>query len=98
VGATERASRSWMMIGTWRNHPGDALQASKALVAENNFRRAMEKSMRDRLRVIDLECRNYYVNEAPSFAFCAMTGWSENERVGQKQNFSVLAGIRPRKS
>ncbi|MDA7416155.1 PAS domain S-box protein [Xenophilus arseniciresistens] len=73
---------SWMLIGTWR-HTRRRLQAQQALVAETNFRRAMENSMLTGMRVLDLDGRITYVNAA----FCAMTGWSEEELVGQKPPF-----------
>ncbi|MFT4266755.1 MAG: PAS domain S-box protein [Xenophilus sp.] len=73
---------SWMLIGTWR-HTRRRLQAQQALVAETNFRRAMENSMLTGMRVLDLEGRITYVNAA----FCAMTGWSEAELVGQAPPF-----------
>jgi PAS domain S-box-containing protein len=52
-------------------------------VAETNFRRAMENSMLTGMRVLDLQGRITYVNAA----FCAMTGWSEAELVGQSPPF-----------
>ncbi len=73
---------SWMLIGTWR-HTRRRLQAQQALIAETNFRRAMENSMLTGMRVLDLEGRITYVNAA----FCAMTGWSESELVGQAPPF-----------
>jgi len=73
---------SWMLIGTWR-HTRRRLQAQQALVAETNFRRAMENSMLTGMRVLDLEGRITYVNAA----FCAMTGWTEAELVGQTPPF-----------
>ncbi|MEP6723692.1 MAG: PAS domain S-box protein [Variovorax sp.] len=73
---------SWMLIGTWR-HTRRRLQAQQALMAETNFRRAMENSMLTGMRVLDLEGRITYVNAA----FCAMTGWSESELVGQTPPF-----------
>jgi PAS domain S-box-containing protein len=69
---------SWMLIGTWR-HTRRRLQTQQALVAETNFRRAMENSMLTGMRVLDLEGRITYVNAA----FCVMTGWDEDELVGQ---------------
>jgi len=72
----------WMLLGTWR-HTRKRLQAQQALVAETNFRRAMENSMLTGMRVLDLDGRITYVNAA----FCAMTGWSESELVGQKPPF-----------
>jgi PAS domain S-box-containing protein len=71
-----------MLIGTWR-HTRRRLQAQQALVAETNFRRAMENSMLTGMRVLDLEGRITYVNAA----FCAMTGWDESELVGQTPPF-----------
>jgi PAS domain S-box-containing protein len=73
---------SWMLIGTWR-HTRRRLQAQQRLVAETNFRRAMENSMLTGMRVLDLQGRITYVNAA----FCAMTGWSEEELVGQSPPF-----------
>ncbi|QNK73421.1 PAS domain S-box protein [Variovorax sp. PAMC28562] len=73
---------SWMLIGTWR-HTRRRLQAQQALIAETNFRRAMENSMLTGMRVLDLEGRITYVNAA----FCDMTGWSETELVGQAPPF-----------
>ncbi len=73
---------SWMLIGTWR-HTRRRLQAQQALIAETNFRRAMENSMLTGMRVLDLEGRITYVNAA----FCAMTGWSDTELVGQVPPF-----------
>ncbi|KGF78157.1 histidine kinase, partial [Massilia sp. JS1662] len=73
---------SWMLIGTWR-HTRRRLQAQQDLVAETNFRRAMENSMLTGMRVLDLEGRITYVNAA----FCAMTGWDESELVGQTPPF-----------
>lgn len=73
---------SWMLIGTWR-HTRRRLQAQQALMAETNFRRAMENSMLTGMRVLDLEGRITYVNAA----FCAMTGWPEAELVGQTPPF-----------
>jgi PAS domain S-box-containing protein len=73
---------SWMLIGTWR-HTRRRLQAQQRLVAETNFRRAMENSMLTGMRVLDLQGRITYVNAA----FCAMTGWSEAELVGQSPPF-----------
>ncbi len=73
---------AWMLWGTWR-HTRRRLAAQQALVAETNFRRAMENSMLTGMRVLDLEGRITYVNTA----FCAMTGWSESELVGQSPPF-----------
>jgi len=68
---------AWMLIANWR-HTRRRLQAQKALVAETNFRRAMENSMLTGMRALDLNGRITYVNPA----FCEMTGWSEAELIG----------------
>jgi len=68
---------AWMLLGTWR-HTRKRLQAQEALIAETNFRRAMENSMLTGMRAMDLNGRITYVNAA----FCQMTGWSEEELVG----------------
>jgi hypothetical protein len=68
---------AWMLIGNWR-HTRRRIQAQKALVAETNFRRAMENSMLTGMRALDLRGRITYVNPA----FCQMTGWSESDLVG----------------
>ncbi|MBS0430089.1 MAG: PAS domain S-box protein [Proteobacteria bacterium] len=73
---------SWTLIGMW-GHTRRRLAAQQALVAETNFRRAMENSMLTGMRVLDLSGRITYVNAA----FCAMTGWSEQELVGQTPPF-----------
>ena len=73
---------AWMLIGNWR-HTRRRLQAQKALVAETNFRRAMENSMLTGMRALDLNGRITYVNPA----FCQMTGWSEAELVGATAPF-----------
>ncbi len=73
---------AWMLVGTWR-HTRRRLQTQQALVAETNFRRAMENSMLTGMRVLDLEGCITYVNAA----FCAMTGWAESELVGKKPPF-----------
>ena len=67
----------WMLLGTWR-HTRRRIQAQQALVAETNFRRAMENSMLTGMRALDMEGRITYVNPA----FCKMTGWTEQELVG----------------
>ena len=68
---------AWMLIGTWR-HTRRRVQAQQALVAETNFRRAMENSVLTGMRAMDLKGRITYVNTA----FCQMTGWTESELVG----------------
>lgn len=74
---------AWMLIATWR-HTRRRLQAQQALVAETNFRRAMENSILTGMRALDLEGRITYVNAA----FCQMTGWTEAELVGQTPPYS----------
>jgi PAS domain S-box-containing protein len=73
---------AWMLIGNWR-HTRRRLQAQRALVAETNFRRAMENSMLTGMRALDLHGRITYVN----LAFCQMTGWNEAELVGRVPPF-----------
>ena len=68
---------AWMLIGNWR-HMRRRQAAQRALVAETNFRRAMENSVLTGMRALDLQGRITYVN----LAFCQMTGWSEAELVG----------------
>ncbi len=67
----------WTLMGTLR-HMRRRAQIQKTLVQETNFRRAMENSMLTGMRTIDLEGRITYVNPA----FCAMTGFSEDELIG----------------
>lgn len=73
---------AWMLIGTWR-HTRRRVQAQNALVAETNFRRAMENSMVTGMRALDMNGRITYVNAA----FCQMTGWAETELVGRTAPF-----------
>ncbi|AEG92957.1 candidate histidine kinase, classic [Ramlibacter tataouinensis TTB310] len=79
---TLSAMTAWMLIGNWR-HTRRRLQAQRALVAETNFRRAMENSMLTGMRALDMQGRITYVNAA----FCQMTGWSEAELVGRTPPF-----------
>jgi len=72
----------WMLLGTWR-HMRRRLQMQSALVSEANFRRAMENSMLTGMRAMDMEGRITYVNPA----FCAMTGFAENELIGRQPPF-----------
>ncbi len=76
------ALTAWMLIGTWR-HTRRRLQAQNALIAETNFRRAMENSMLTGMRALDMKGKITYVNAA----FCQMTGWSESELVGCQAPF-----------
>jgi PAS domain S-box-containing protein len=73
---------AWMLIASWR-HTRRRVQAQQALVAETNFRRAMENSMLTGMRALDIQGRITYVNPA----FCMMTGWSEGELVGRTAPF-----------
>jgi PAS domain S-box-containing protein len=68
----------WMLLGTWR-HVRRRSQMQGALIQETNFRRAMENSMPTGMRAMDMEGRITYVNAA----FCAMTGYRDNELVGR---------------
>jgi len=74
---------AWMLIGNWR-HTRRRMQTQQALVAETNFRRAMENSMLTGMRALDMHGRISYVNAA----FCQMTGWNENELVGTTAPFA----------
>ena len=76
------AMTAWMLIANWR-HTRRRNQAQQALVAETNFRRAMENSMLTGMRALDMQGRITYVNAA----FCQMTGWSEQELVGRTPPF-----------
>ena len=76
------AMTAWMLIGTWR-HTRRRVQAQQALIAETNFRRAMENSVLTGMRAMDLKGRVTYVNAA----FCQMTGWKEDELVGNVPPF-----------
>ncbi|MFN7857663.1 MAG: PAS domain S-box protein [Acidovorax sp.] len=79
---TLSAMTAWMLIATW-GHTRRRMQAQQALVAETNFRRAMENSILTGMRALDMEGRITYVNAA----FCQMTGWSETELVGLRPPF-----------
>ncbi len=72
----------WMLLGSWR-HTRRRVQAQQALMAETNFRRAMENSMLTGMRALDMQGRITYVNPA----FCSMTGWTEGELVGRTAPF-----------
>jgi PAS domain S-box-containing protein len=76
------AMTAWMLIGTWR-HTQRRVQAQQALIAETNFRRAMENSVLTGMRAMDMKGRITYVNAA----FCQMTGWREDELVGRLPPF-----------
>src|SRR6185369_1084835 len=81
VGALS-AMTAWMLIGNWR-HTRRRVKVQQALMAETNFRRAMENSMLTGMRALDMSGRITYVNAA----FCQMTGWSEAELVGRTPPF-----------
>lgn len=70
------------LLITWR-HMRRRLQMQAELVSEANFRRAMENSMLTGMRAMDKEGRITYVNHA----FCEMTGYSEEELIGQTPPF-----------
>ena len=72
----------WMLLGTWR-HMRRRLHMQNALLAETNFRRAMENSMLTGMRAMDMDSRIAYVNPA----FCAMTGFGEAELLGCRPPF-----------
>ena len=72
----------WMLLGSWR-HMRRRGQMQSALMSETNFRRAMENSMLTGMRAMDIEGRITYVNPA----FCAMTGFNEDELIGQQPPF-----------
>jgi len=80
---TLSAMTAWLLLATWR-HTRRRQRAQEALVAETNFRRAMENSVLTGMRALDLQGRITYVNAA----FCRMTGWSESELVGQMPPYS----------
>jgi PAS domain S-box-containing protein len=67
----------WMLIANWR-HTRRRLRTQDALIAETNFRRAMENSMPTGMRALDMAGRITYVNAA----FCQMTQWREADLVG----------------
>jgi PAS domain S-box-containing protein len=81
VGALS-AMTAWMLIANWR-HTRRRVKVQQALMAETNFRRAMENSMLTGMRALDMNGRITYVNAA----FCQMTGWSEAELVGRTPPF-----------
>lgn len=72
----------WMLVANWR-HTRRRLRTQQALVAETNFRRAMENSMLTGMRAMDLQGRITFVNAA----FCQMTGWSDTDLIGKQAPF-----------
>ncbi|MDO5691279.1 MAG: PAS domain S-box protein [Pseudomonadota bacterium] len=77
------AMTTWMLVANWRQSQRRLL-TQQALMAETTFRRAMENSMLTGMRALDLYGRIIYVNPA----FCQMTGWSEEDLLGQSEPFS----------
>ncbi len=69
----------WMLVANWR-HTRRRLRTQDALIAETNFRRAMENSMPTGMRALDMSGRITYVNAA----FCQMTQWDEADLVGSQ--------------
>ncbi|WP_092957683.1 PAS domain-containing sensor histidine kinase [Paracidovorax konjaci] len=80
---TLSAMTAWMLIANWR-HTRKRMRTQEALVAETNFRRAMENSMVTGMRALDMNGRMTYVNAA----FCQMTGWSAEELIGQSPPYT----------
>jgi PAS domain S-box-containing protein len=76
------AVTAWLLLANWR-HTRRRMQAQAALVQETAFRRAMENSMLTGMRALDMHGRITYVNKA----FCSMTGWDEEDLVGQTAPF-----------
>ncbi len=77
------ALTGWALLANWR-HLRSRQRAQQVLLAESNFRRAMENSLVTGMRALDLQGRITHVNAA----FCSMTGWSEDELIGQTPPFS----------
>ncbi|MDR1969420.1 MAG: PAS domain-containing sensor histidine kinase [Burkholderiaceae bacterium] len=74
---------TWMLLVNWQQSRRRQ-QARQALQAETSFRRAMENSMLTGMRALDMQGRITYVNPA----FCQMTGWSEDDLLGQPPPYS----------
>lgn len=70
------------LLALWR-YTKHRSQTEAALIAEAEFRRAMENSMSTGMRVLDLEGRIAYVNPA----FCRMIGWNEADLIGRMPPF-----------
>ncbi|MDO5291007.1 MAG: PAS domain S-box protein [Pseudomonadota bacterium] len=83
LAAALAAMTAWMLIANWRQSR-HRQRAQQALQAETSFRRAMENSVLTGMRALDMQGHITYVNPA----FCQMTGWSEQELLGQSQPFS----------
>ena len=70
------------LLALWR-YTRHRTETEAALMAETEFRRAMENSMSTGMRVLDLEGRIAYVNPA----FCRMIGWNEADLIGRMPPF-----------
>lgn len=70
------------LLALWR-YTRHRTETEAALMAEAEFRRAMENSMSTGMRVLDLEGRIVYVNPA----FCRMIGWNEADLIGRMPPF-----------
>jgi PAS domain S-box-containing protein len=70
------------LLALWR-YTRHRTETEAALIAETEFRRAMENSMSTGMRVLDLEGRIAYVNPA----FCRMIGWNEADLIGRMPPF-----------
>ena len=70
------------LLALWR-YNRHRTETEAALMAETEFRRAMENSMSTGMRVLDLEGRIAYVNPA----FCRMIGWNEADLIGRMPPF-----------
>jgi PAS domain S-box-containing protein len=70
------------LLALWR-YTRHRTRTEAALIAETEFRRAMENSMSTGMRVLDLEGRIAYVNPA----FCRMIGWNEADLIGRMPPF-----------
>ena len=70
------------LLALWR-YTRHRTETEAALMAETEFRRAMENSMSTGMRVLDLEGRIAYVNPA----FCRMIGWNEADLIGRLPPF-----------
>ena len=70
------------LLALWR-YTRRRTETEAALMAEAEFRRAMENSMSTGMRVLDLSGRIVYVNPA----FCRMIGWNEADLIGRMPPF-----------
>lgn len=74
---------AWILLANWL-HLRKRIRTQHNLHTETNFRRAMENSLITGMRALDLSAGITYVNAA----FCEMTGFSDEELLGQKPPFS----------